>query len=65
MAKPDRAATILAYQLAFEAANPGSRAQVEYVRGWYLVKTSAHMPASRYRHATLLEMTERLRARVQ
>lgn len=61
----DRARIMQEYSLAYEAANPGKRATVTYERGWVSVKGDHHMPPNKYRIATLVEMTERLKARMR
>ncbi len=54
---------IMAYRLAYEAANPGKRVTVENQRGWYQLVTDGRR-GSKYRIGQLVTMTETLNKRV-
>ena len=66
MAAYDLAKLIGDYTKAFRAANPNSPApDLRYERGWMRFYSQDGMPQfERFRPAKLIEMTDRLRARV-
>ena len=66
LTKEEKERIILKYELAYERANPGKRCQVvPSSPGWYRVHSNHGAGVSQYRIGQFVEMTERLKERVE